>query len=172
MEIHNREIAVSDTSVLINFLAVSRVDLLVHEYQVLITNHVRREVTLHYPEELARLEEALNSGQLTEIVVATREELETFANLIGSPSKRLGAGECAAIAAAIHRNVPITIDDRVAIRHLQNQYPMCKVETTQSLIVRLIRNGAISIGIADQLKSEWENKFRFRLKVSSFAELL
>lgn len=171
MEIHNREIAVSDTSVLINFLAVGRVDLLVHEYQVLITNHVRREVTLHYPEELARLEEALNSGQLTEIVVATREELETFANLIGSP-KRLGAGECAAIAAAIHRNVPITIDDRVAIRQLQNQYPMCKVETTQSIMVRLIRAGAISIGIADQLKSEWENKFRFRLKVSSFAELL
>jgi len=171
MEIHNREIAVSDTSVLINFLAVSRVDLLVHEYHVLITNHVRREVTLHYPEELARLEEALNSGQLTEIVVATREELDTFANLIGSP-KRLGAGECAAIAAAIHRNVPITIDDRVAIRHLQKQYPTCKVETTQSLIVRLIRAGAISIGIADQLKSEWENKFRFRLKVSSFAELL
>jgi len=171
MEIHNREIAVSDTSVLINFLAVSRIDLFVHEYQVLITNHVRREVTLHYPEELARLEEALKSGQLTEIVVATREELETFANLIGSP-KRLGAGECAAIAAAIHRNVPITIDDKVAIRHLQNQYPMCKVETTQSLMVRLIRAGAISIGIADQLKSEWENKFRFRLKVSSFAELL
>src|SRR5215469_5911603 len=138
MEIHNREIAVSDTSVLINFLAVSRIDLFVHEYQVLITNHVRREVTLHYPEELARLEEALKSGQLTEIVVATREELETFANLIGSP-KRLGAGECAAIAAAIHRNVPITIDDKVAIRHLQNQYPMCKVETTQSLMVRLIR---------------------------------
>ena len=171
MEIHDREFAVSDTSVLINFLAVDRVDLLVREHQVLITNHVRREVTLYYSEELARLEEALNSGQLTEIVVATKEELETFANLIGSP-KRLGAGECAAIAAAIHRNVPIAIDDRVAIRHLQNQYPTCKVETTQSLIVRLIRAGAISIGIADDLKSEWENKFRFRLKVSSFAELL
>jgi len=171
MEIHDREIAVSDTSVLINFLAVDRVDLLVREYQVLITNHVRREVTLYYSEELARLEEALDSGQLTEIVVATKEELETFANLIGSP-KRLGAGECAAIAAAIHRNVPIAIDDRVAIRHLQNQYSTCKVETTQTLIVKLIRAGAISIGIADHLKSEWENKFRFRLKVSSFAELL
>jgi predicted nucleic acid-binding protein len=171
MEIHDREIAVSDTSVLINFLAVERVDLLVREYQILITNHVRREVAQHCPDELVRLEKALNAGQITEIVVASKEELETFASLIGSP-KRLGAGECAAIAAAIHQNVPIAIDDKVAIRHLQNQYPACRVETTQSLMVRLIRLGAVSIVLADHLKSEWESKFRFRLKVSSFAELL
>jgi predicted nucleic acid-binding protein len=171
MEIHDREIAVSDTSVLINFLAVDRVDLLVREYQVLITNHVRREVTNHYPDELVRLEQALSAGKVTEIVVASKEELETFANLIGSP-KRLGVGECAAIAAAVHRTVPIAIDDRVAIRHLQDRYPACRVETTQSLMVKLIRKGAVSIALADHLKSEWENKFRFRLKVSSFADLL
>src|SRR5581483_9763052 len=121
MEIHDREIAVSDTSVLINFLAVDRVDLLVHHYSILITDHVRREVTLHYPDELMRLEKALTAGQITEVAVATVEELGIFADLINSP-KRLGIGECAAMAAAVHRGVSIAIDDRVAIRQLETRY--------------------------------------------------
>jgi hypothetical protein len=39
-----------DTSVLINFLAVDRVDLLGHHprYRFLVTEHVRKEVTAHY----------------------------------------------------------------------------------------------------------------------------
>ncbi len=53
MAMKDREDAISDTSVLINFLAVGRLDLFVKhpKYRFVITGHVRREVTTHYPEE-------------------------------------------------------------------------------------------------------------------------
>jgi predicted nucleic acid-binding protein len=173
MAVKDREDAISDTSVLINFLAVGRVDLFVQhpKYHFVITDHVRREVTTHYPEEFDRLEAALRSGTLEQITVASEPELEIFSELIGSP-KRLGTGECAAMAAAIHRGWAIAIDDRVAIKHLAAAYPQTRVATTESLIVSLIRTRALSIADADRMKKEWEAKYRFRLKIGSFGDLV
>jgi predicted nucleic acid-binding protein len=53
-----------DTSILINFLAIDRVDLLgqYRRYRFLITAHVRSEVT--HAAQLARLESAIEAGQL------------------------------------------------------------------------------------------------------------
>jgi predicted nucleic acid-binding protein len=169
----DREDAVSDTSVLINFLAVGRIDLFVQhpKYRFVITDHVRREVTKHYPEEFERLETALRAGRLEQITVASEPELEIFGELIGSP-KRLGTGESAAMAAAIHRNWAIAIDDYVAIKHLKAAYPQTMVATTQSLIVSLIKGGLLSIADADRMKGEWEAKYRFRLRIGSFRDVL
>jgi predicted nucleic acid-binding protein len=169
----DREDAISDTSVLINFLAVGRIDLFVQhpQYRFVITGHVRREVTKHYPEEFERLGTALSAGTLEQITVASEAELEIFGELIGSP-KRLGAGECAAMAAAIHRGWVIAIDDRLAIRHLAAAYPQTRVVTTETLIVALIKAGSLSIADADRMKKEWEERYRFRLKIESFQDLL
>jgi len=169
----DREDAISDTSVLINFLAVGRVDLFAHhpQYRFVITDHVRREVTKHYPEEFERLELALDAGDLEQITVASVEELEIFGELMSSP-KRLGSGECAAMAAAIHRRQAIAIDDNLAIKHLTRAYPQTRIETTQNLVVGLIKAGTISDSYADWMKQEWESKYRFRLKIGSFRELL
>jgi len=169
----DREDAVSDTSVLINFLAVGRVDLFVDhpKYRFVITDHVRREVTRHYPEEFERLELALNAGELEQITVASVEELEIFGELISSP-KRFGSGECAAMAAAIYRKQVIAIDDNLAIKHLAKAYPQTRIETTQTLVVGLIKEGAITDSYGDWMKQEWESNYRFRLKIGSFRELL
>lgn len=101
---HDRpERAVLDTSVLINFLAVDRVDLFAGHpvYRFLVTEHVRKEVTTHYDDEVERLNAAFASNVLEEIRVEAIEELSLFAQLTKEP--RLGLGECAAIAAAVHR---------------------------------------------------------------------
>lgn len=88
-----------DTSVLINFLAVDRIDLLAShpDFRFIVTEHVRAEVTTHYADQLVRLRAALDAGSVEETRVESVEELTLFAQLTKNP--RLGLGECAAMAA-------------------------------------------------------------------------
>lgn len=161
-----------DTSVLINFLAIDQADLLADhpDYRFLITDHVRVEVTEFYPEQFDRLQKLLRQHAFEQIRVDTPEELEIFSRLIAG--RRLGAGESAAVAAAIHRGHALAIDDARATRLLLSLSPQTHVETTQSLIVRLIRKGMLTVKQADCFKHEWETVHRFRLRFRSFSELL
>jgi predicted nucleic acid-binding protein len=167
-----RECVIADTSVLINFLAVGQVSLLLKHphFEFLLTDHVRGEVTEYYPEEFFRLESILANGSFQQLKVNTSEELEIFAAL--TLKRRLGAGECAAIAAAVHRSCRIAIDDKAAIKQVALLYPGVRVETTQSIVVGLIRGGLLTIAAADDLKERWQNHHRFRLPFRSFRELL
>ena len=84
-------IVVTDTSVLVNFLALDRVNLLASlpARRFLITDHVRDEVTAHYPEQLDRLTRAIASRLLEEISVTDPVEVQLFAELTRTG---LGAG--------------------------------------------------------------------------------
>jgi predicted nucleic acid-binding protein len=172
MGIGERECVIADTSVLINFLAVDRASLLVEHphFQFVLTDHVRGEITEYYPEQFFRLEAILSDGSLRQVTVNTLEELEIFATL--NLGRRLGAGECAAIAAAVHRGCRIAIDDKSAIKQVAILYPGVRVETTQSIVVGLIRTGLLTVMSADGLKERWQNDHRFRLPFRSFGELL
>ncbi len=167
-----RECVITDTSVLINFLAVDRATLLVEHSQIhfFLTDHVRAEVTAHYPEQFARLDAALSDGSLQQLRVESPEELEIFATL--ALQRRLGAGECAAIAAAVHRGWGIAIDDKAAMKQTARLYPATPVHTTQSIIISLIRLGLLDIAEADSLKTAWETTYRFRLPFKSFGNVL
>lgn len=67
-------IAIADTSVLINFLAVNRMDLIErHLCRFFITDHVSHEVTEHYQKQLSRLKVALEQDILEEIAVTNQE---------------------------------------------------------------------------------------------------
>ena len=172
MSTGRRECVITDTSVLINFLAVDQASLLLdHPHlRFLLTDHVRVEVTEYYPEQFSRLEAILSDGSLQQLTVNTPKELEIFAVL--SLERRLGAGECAAIAAAVYRGCRIAIDDKAAIRQVAHLYPEVRVETTQSIVVGLIRTGRLTVAAADELKDRWQNHYRFRLPFRSFRELL
>ena len=56
---------------LINFLNIDRLDLLAEhpDFVFLITNHVRREITDHYAEQVQRLQDGIASGAVREIAV-------------------------------------------------------------------------------------------------------
>ena len=88
-----------DSSVLINFLVIDRVDLLGNypQHRFFITQHVDGEIT--YSGQQAVLSAAVQCGMLTHLPPGTHEETATFATL----TTTLGIGESAAIAAAIHR---------------------------------------------------------------------
>lgn len=167
-----RECVILDTSVLINFLAIDQAQLLVDHptFEFIVTDHVQVEVTEHYSDEFTRLEAMLATAGVKQISVNTLEELEIFGKLI--LIRRLGSGECAAIAAAIHRGCRIAIDDQVATKHLSRLYPSLRVETTQSLVVGLIRLEVLTIAQADRFKERWQAEHRFRLPFQSFQDVL
>lgn len=172
MTSHEPEHVILDTSVLINFLSVDRMDLLARHpgYRFLITEHVRGEVTAHYSDQVERLNAALASNALEETRVEAVEELALFAQL--TQNRRLGLGECAAIAAAVRRGHVLAIDDKVARRAALTLSPSLPVIDTQALMVSLIRAGVLTVEDADAVKLVWETEYSFKLKIDSFRNLL
>jgi len=172
MKSHEPDEVVLDTSVLINFLAVDRVDLLARhpDYRFLVTEHVRGEVTAHYSNQVERIDAALATSALEEIRVEAVEELALFAQL--TENRRLGLGECAAIAAAVHRRHVLAIDDKVARRAALALSPSISIIDTQALMVSLIRSDVLSVQDADVIKSDWETNHSFALKLRSFEDIV
>lgn len=171
MEEDPSSIVIADTSVLINFLAIDRLDLLErHGCRFLITDHVRHEVLDHYHEQSVRLKTALEQGILEEIAITDQGEVDTFIKLTSAGG--LGYGECSAIAVAIQRGWTLAIDDKRAGKEAAACCPTLNIITTQDLMVSMIRGGLLSVDEADAIKDEWASVHKFRLKIASFSKLL
>jgi predicted nucleic acid-binding protein len=163
---------ITDTSTLVNFLRVGRVDLLagLDSYRFVVTDHVRAEVTSHYPTQLSNFEFALLAGHVVEMTLDTPADLTVFAEL---KALRLGDGECASIAAALNRGLPLAIDDIRARKKAAARDPGLRLVDTVGLMVEAIQAGLLSVAEADAIKADWEANHRFVKKhFSSFAELI
>ena len=160
--------ALIDTSVLLNFLAVDRVDLLARHprYRFVVTDHVQGEITDRRPERLARFEAAIRDGLLLPTSVNDPRELEAFVLL--QRTNQLGEGESAAAAAAVARRAPLATDDRRAKRLLARVFPDLAVLDTASIVRDLIAAHVLSAKEADAIKTEWETRHRFKLPFRSF----
>jgi predicted nucleic acid-binding protein len=165
-------ILVADTSVLINFLRIDRMDLIGHHPQrFLATDHVEAEITSDYPDQRMRYQAAVVSGQLDTCSVVDPDEVALFLRL--RPGERLGAGECSAIAIAINRKYPIAIDDNRAVRRaIREVGAKLEVVKTVDIMVTLIRTGVLNADAADQIKDGWAHQHKFRIKEASFRDLL
>ena len=167
----NKKILITDTSVLINFLNIDRIDLL-DSYPGLffITEHVADEITEDFPHQQARLNQAIEAKSLTVVSVSGIEELKIFGDLI--KDHRLGLGECSAIACAINRKYILAIDDVRARKQAAQKDQQLELITTQDIVVTLIQHNQLDITEADLIKNLWEAEFRFSLKLKSFSEVL
>ena len=164
-------IIVTDTSVLINFLRIDRTDLIAgHSHDFLATDHVAAEISDRYPDQQQRFAAALDAGIISETSVTTPEELQLFGTLFATG--RLGAGECSAIALAVHCGYILAIDDRLATRHARRVDAGLRILSTQDLMVSMIREGLLGIEEADRIMQEWAARHRFRLGLDSFQELI
>ena len=164
-------IIVTDASVLINFLRIDRTDLLAdHSHDFLATDHVAAEITDRYPDQQQRFATALETGTIAEARVTVQEELRLFAALLDS--ERLGAGECSAIALAVHRRYILAMDDYLATTHARRTDATFRIFATQDLVVSMIGQGLLNIAEADRIKQEWATRHRFRLKLASFRNLV
>ncbi len=165
------EIIVSDTSVLINFLKIDGLNLLEKcTSRFLITDHVRAEITDSFPEQLQRFQAGLQNHILKEICVAEDAEIDIFSSLM--QQRKLGIGECSAISVAIHRQLPLAIDDNLAIKSTLSLAPHLPILRTQDLMVKMIQEGVLNLSDADSILQAWAKNHRFKLKINSFKEVL
>lgn len=160
-----------DTSFLINFLKIDRLDLLDRcSHSFLISEHVLDEITNCYTVQRSCLEKGLRQNILKQIKVDTAEELDTFVQL--NITRQLGAGECASIALAYHRDYFLAIDDIQAIKKALVLLPASRILRTQDLILLMIQEQLLDINEADQLIDVWATQHRFQIKIKSFREIL
>jgi predicted nucleic acid-binding protein len=164
---------VADTSVLINFLNIDRMDLLGrHPNRFLTTDHV--EVEIEEVEQRVRYHAALAAGYIETCTVTDPKEVKLYMEL--GPGRRLGSGECSAIAVALNRHHTIAIDDNKAVNRALREGGIAAskltIIRTSDVIVTLIRVGVLTVAEADVIKDAWARDFRYRIKVNSFTELL
>jgi predicted nucleic acid-binding protein len=168
-------IVVADTSVLVNFLRINRMDLIgAHPATFIATDHVAGEIAYTYPEQQARYAAALSAAQISEQRIDDPAELELFLRL--AAHGRLGAGERSAIAVALNRKCALAIDDSRAIQRALEEAEIVEnpltILRTQDIVVQIIRDGALTVEAADVIRNDWANNHRFKLKIGSFADLL
>lgn len=168
-------IIIADTSVLINFLRIDRMDLIAaHPAAFVATEHVAVEISDSYPEQQARYRAALEAGFIAEQRVDDPAEVELFLKLRRTP--RLGTGECSAISVALNRGHRLAIDDNRAINRALHEAGLVKrsisIIRTQDIFADVVRNGALSILAADAILHNLATEHRFRTKISTIRDIL
>jgi len=157
-----------DTCILINFALVERIELLttLTEFKFCVPEDVWAEI--ERPDLRQIIDQHLRSGQLQLVRLDAPEELALFAIY----SQVLGRGESACLAIAENRGWAIATDeskDRKWRRTIADK--KLQIINTQTLILRSIKAGRITVQEADAIKATLELN-RFRLSINSFADLL
>ncbi|MDR6147607.1 putative nucleic acid-binding protein [Sphingomonas sp. SORGH_AS870] len=164
-------ILVTDTSVLVNFLRIDRMELLgALPCRFIVTDHAAGELTDFYPEQVERYRAALAAGHVEACTVTNEAALNIFGQLTGTT--RLGVGESATIAHAMVTGAGVAIDDRRAINEAQRIAEGLVIVRTADLMVRMIEHALITVAQADTIKDDWAANHRFRIPVASFTEMM
>lgn len=164
-------ILVTDTSVLVNFLRIDRMELLRDlPCRFVVTDHASGELTDFYPEQVERFNAALAAGYVEACTVTDEASLDIFGRLTGTT--RLGVGESATIAHAMVTGAGVAIDDRRAINEARRIAEGLVIVRTADLMVRMIQEAMLTVEEADAIKDDWAANHRFRIPVASFAEMM
>lgn len=165
------KIIICDTSVLINFLKIERIALFEKcSYDFYIADHVQEEITIHYNDQCNLLDDALQKGTLSKVSVEDPRELHLFGEL--SKSGLLGAGECAAISVAYHREWLLAIDDKQAIKKTESLLLPERILRTHQLFILMIQEQLLDVDEAESLIETLATKHRFRLKNESLRDFI
>ena len=154
-----------DTSVLLNFVNIGRIDLLSHlAMPVVLPDQVFDEITR--PAQIKEVQDAAAARIVDIQIIGNPAELALYAEL--RADGRLGAGECAVLAVALCRNWVAGIQDRRARLEGQRRRRDLSLCQTEDLVLALIRAGCLTLEEADGFLIDWRTKYRFRASVSSF----
>lgn len=163
-------ILVTDTSVLVNYLRIDRMDLIGRlSIRFLVTDHAAGEILGDYPEQVVRFDRAI-ADNIIEVCSVSDDALELFARL--TSTARLGVGESASIAYALSIGAALAIDDRRAIKEARRIDDRVVILGTANIMCQLIREGLITLAEADAILLDWATNHRFKLKFQSFAEVM
>lgn len=160
---------VLDTSVLLNFVKIGRIDLLGRlETPLVVLDQVLDEV--RRPQQRKAVEDAVAAGTLGIESVRNPAEVSLFAEL--RTGGRLGAGECAVLAVALTRGWVAGLQDRRAQaegRRRRKDLALCQ---TEDLVLKLIQSGQLTVEKADSFLAEWAARHHFKSRLTSFRALV
>ena len=160
---------VLDTSVLLNFVKIGRIELLAQlGTSVVLLDQVLDEV--RHPEQKEAVEDAVAAGILDLQSVRNPAEVALFAEL--RADGRLGAGECAVLAVALTRNWVAGLQDRRARVEGQRRRKDLALCQTEDLVLKLIRTGHLTLEEADGFLVEWATQHHFKPRLTSFRGLM
>jgi predicted nucleic acid-binding protein len=164
-----RILLIADTSFLVNFLALDRMDILrgLQAYVFYAPNHVIAEVA--YAEQQRRLSAALAEGIVTELEITNLAEIALYDAL----RRFLGDGEAACLAVAATRRWVIATDEKRRLRReiferLGEEYLL----NTPGAIVAALRAGILTVPEAETIRRELASHRFVMANVPSFEELL
>ena len=163
-----RLLVVAESSFLINFLVVDRMDILgsLPQFRFHVVNHVRAEI--RYDDQRARLRAAIESGVVAEIEITDPGEIRVYDEL----RRVLGDGESASLAVAVSRRWVIAADEKGRFRRelfalLGEGYLL----DTVGALLTAIRAGVIIVEEAEALRARLREN-RFEMDPTPFDELL
>ena len=161
-------VVVSDSSVLINFLHLGRLEFFARlpGHRLVITEEVDAEIKR--PEQRAELDRMLDLGLIERVPITNLETLTLAAELMAY----LGRGEAASLAVARERDWWLACDEKgrfrsEAIERLGKE----RLLGTPELFVLAIRARMMSIDEADAAKAQLE-RHRFKMSFESFRQRL
>ena len=163
-----RLLVVADSSFLINFLAVDRMDILSRllQFRFHVVNHVRAEI--RYESQRVRLRAATESGGVTEIEITEPGEILLYDEF----RHFLGDGESASLAVAVSRRWVIAADEKGRFRReLFGRLGEDYLLDTLGALVTALREGVITVVDADALREQLR-VHRFEMDPTPFDELL
>lgn len=162
-------LVILDTSVLINYAHVDRLDVLAGCFaEIRVVEQVQSE--LQRENQKLALDRALDSGIVTPCAVTDLSDIEEAFRLVFED--RRGRGESFSFVYARSQNGVLAIDDKRAVALFRRKHPELITATSKELMVRAIQRGLISIHEADAIKLIWENECRYKLLFGSFREQL
>ena len=163
-----RLLVVADSSFLINFLAVDRMDILgrLPQFQFHVVNHVVAEI--RYESQHARLQAATEGGGVTEIEITDPTEILLYDEF----RRYLGDGEAASLAVAVSRRWVIAADEKGRFRReLFSRLGEDYLLDTLGALLTAIRADVITVAHAEALRTELQ-AHRFQMDSTPFDELL
>lgn len=164
-----RILVVADTSFLVNFLAINRMDILagLRDFAFRVPNHVVAEV--EYEDQKERLHAALAAGVLGEIEITDLPEIALYAELRAF----LGDGESACLAVAATRRWVIATDEKRRLsREIFGRLGEGYMLDTPGALVAALRAGILSVREAEAIREELARHRFLMTDVPPFEELL
>ena len=159
---------VLDTSILLNFVKIGRVELLGQlGTSVVLLDQVLDEVIRS--DQRKAVKGAVAAGTLDLQSVRNPVEVALFTEL--RAGGRLGAGECAVLAVALTRDWVAGLQDRRARTEGQRRRGDLVLCQTEDLVLKLIQAGYLTLEEADGFLAEWAAKHHFKSRVTSFRDL-
>lgn len=158
---------VLDTSVLINYAHVDRLDLVAGCYaEARVVEQVQTELQRENQREA--LDRALDAGIVTPCSVTDPNDIAEAFRIVYE--ERRGRGESFSFVYARAHGCILAIDDKRAVNLFLRKHPALVTATSKDLMIRAIARKLITVQDADGIKVAWEQECRYKLLFGSFQD--